>query len=81
MKFIDIHTGMKGITRDQLEDEHKKDLEAQKGTNVHFERAWADPQSGTVICMSDGPDRDSVVAVHRKAGHTFDKMYELPIEL
>jgi hypothetical protein len=81
MKFIDIHSGMKGITREQLESEHKKDLEAQKGTDVHFERAWADPATGTVICMSDGPDRETVSEVHRKAGHTFDAMYELPIEL
>jgi hypothetical protein len=81
MKFIDIHSGMKGITKDQLTAEHQKDIDAQKGTDVVFEQAWADPSTGKVFCISEGPSRDAVLDVHRKAGHDTNELYELSLEL
>jgi hypothetical protein len=81
MKYIDIHDNMKGITRDMLAAEHQKDIDAQQGTDVKFEDAWADPTSGRVFCMCEGPSREAVIAVHEKAGHHVDEMYELPIEV
>lgn len=54
-KYMDVHHGMKGITADQLQAAHKADLDIEKDENVHFERAWADPQSGTVYCLSEAP--------------------------
>jgi hypothetical protein len=81
MKFMDVHTDMKGITREQLAAEHQKDLEAQKGTEVHFTQAWADPESGKVFCLSEGPSREAVEEVHRHAGHPANETYEVPIEV
>jgi len=81
MKFIDIHSDMKGITREQLEAEHRKDLDAQEGFDVHFERVWADPVTGKVFCLADGPSREAVRAVHERAGHATDEIYELPVEI
>lgn len=78
--FMDVHTDMKSITREQLEEAHKADLEAEKGEKgVHFIKAWADPSTGKVFCLSEGPDRDAVKRVHTKAGHPSDEIYEVPL--
>jgi hypothetical protein len=34
-----------------------------------------------IVCIAEGPSRDEVIAVHRKAGHETTEMYELPIEV
>jgi hypothetical protein len=78
-QFIDVHEGMKGITREQLEAEHRKDLEHERAEGVHFIRAWADPQSGKVFCLSEGPNKEAVMRVHERAGHPSHEIYEVPI--
>jgi hypothetical protein len=80
-RFIDIHTGMKGVTKQQLATEHQKDIENQKTEGVRFIKAWADPQTGKVFCLSEGPSRDAVLRVHKKAGHATEEIYEVPIEI
>lgn len=79
-KFIDIHTGMKGVTKQQLQMSHKKDLELEDSEGVHFLHAWADPQTGKVFCLSEGPSKEAVLRVHKKAGHATEEIYEVPIE-
>jgi Nickel responsive protein SCO4226-like len=54
-------------------------VEAAEG--VHFERAWLDPESGMVFCLSTGPSKEAVRRVHEKAGHPADEIYELPVEV
>ena len=80
-QFIDVHHGMKGVTREKLEEGHQQDLEVESGEGVHFIKAWADPDSGTVFCLSEGPDKASVQRVHAKAGHPTDEIYEVPISV
>lgn len=80
-QFMDIHTGMKGVTPDQLKEAHAKDHLVEKGTGVHFVKAWGDPQSGKVFCLSEGPSKEAVLEVHRKAGHPTDEIYEVPIAI
>jgi hypothetical protein len=48
---------------------------------VHFERAWLDPASGKVFCLSSGPSKEAVLRVHEKAGHPTEEIYELPVEV
>lgn len=81
MRFMDVHTDMKGINAEQLKAAHQKDLELEKGTNVHFLQAWADPKSGHVFCLSEGPSAEAVQAVHAKAGHKANEIYEVPLEV
>ncbi len=78
-RFMDVHRGFKGVTKEQLEEAHKKDLEIEKAEGVHFERAWADPSSGMAFCLSEGPSREAVLRVHEKAGHPTTEIYEVPI--
>lgn len=81
MRFIDVHTGMKGIDKKGLEKAHKADVEAQAAEGVKFIKAWADPTSGKVFCLSEAPNKEAVLRVHRKAGNAADEIYEVPIEI
>jgi len=80
-KFMDVHSGFVGVTEDQLREAHERDLEIEPSEGVHFERAWLDPESGKVFCLSSGPSKEAVLRVHDKAGHPTTEIYELPVEV
>jgi hypothetical protein len=80
-KFMDVHHGMQGITADQLIQAHQADLAIEKEEGVHFESAWADPQSGVVYCLSEAPSADAVRRVHERAGHAPDEVYAVPLSI
>ena len=79
--FMDIHDGFVGVTKDQLAEAHDADLAVEAEEGVHFERAWLDPESGKVFCLSTGPDKEAVMRVHEKAGHPTEQVYELTVEV
>ena len=56
--FMDVHTGMVGVTSAALEVAHAADLAIQAEEGVTFVRAWADPESGTVFCLSQAPSAE-----------------------
>jgi len=76
-EFMDVHDGFVGATAEQLEAAHRADLECQGAESVRFVRWWADPASGKVFCLSEGPSREAVSRVHARAGHPTDAIYEL----
>jgi Protein of unknown function (DUF4242) len=80
-KFMDVHSGFTGVTQDQLREAHERDLELEAAEGMHFERAWLDPDSGKVFCLSSGPSKEAVRRVHDKAGHPADEIYEVPVEV
>jgi hypothetical protein len=80
-KFMDVHSGFVGVTAQQLKEAHERDLAIERDEGVHFERAWLDPISGKVFCLSSGPSRESVMRIHERAGHPTAEVYELPIEV
>jgi len=79
--FMDVHSGFVGVTKQQLKEAHDRDLEVEAAEGVHFERAWLDPISGKLFCLSTGPSRESVIRVHERAGHPAADVYEVPIEV
>lgn len=46
---------------------------------MHFEKAWLDPGSGMVFCLSTGPGKEAVMRVHERAGHSAAEVCEVPI--
>ncbi|MEV4174936.1 MULTISPECIES: SCO4226 family nickel-binding protein [unclassified Nonomuraea] len=80
-KFMDVHSGFIGATEEQLRAAHERDLAIEGAEGVHFERAWLDPDSGKVFCLSSGPSKEAVLRVHEKAGHPTTEIYELPVEV
>lgn len=80
-RFMDVHHGMKGITAEKLDDAHRADLNAEHAEDVHFEHAWADPETGTVFCLSEAPSADAVRRAHRRAGHAVEEVYPVPLSV
>jgi hypothetical protein len=80
-RFMDVHRGMEGITNDQLQQAHQADLAIEAEEGVHFERAWADPESGIVYCLSEAPSADAVQRIHERAGHRADEIHPVPLSI
>jgi hypothetical protein len=80
-KFMDVHSGFFGVTAQQLQEAHARDLAIQKDEDVSFERAWLDPDLGKAFCLATGPSKEAVMRIHERAGHPTAEVYELPIEV
>jgi hypothetical protein len=80
-KYMDVHSGFVGVTEAQLQEAHEADLAIEHEEGVHFERAWLDPESGKVFCLSSGPSKEAVMRIHERAGHPTAEVYELPVEV
>jgi len=77
---MDVHHGMAGITPDLLQQAHQADLDIQADEGVDFKHAWADPTTGVVFCLSEGPNAEAVQRIHERAGHPADEIYEVPVQ-
>jgi hypothetical protein len=77
---MDVHRDMKGITPEMLMEAHNADLAIQDEENVNFKQAWADPESGMVFCLSEAPGPEAVKAIHERAGHPTDEVYEVSVQ-
>jgi hypothetical protein len=78
-RFMDVHDGFVGVTKDQLAEAHDADLAIESEEGVHFEQAWLDPESGKVFCLSTGPSKEAVMRVHERAGHPTEQVYAVDI--
>ena len=79
--FMDVHSGFVGVTKQQLQEAHERDLAIESEEGVHFEKAWLDPESGKVFCLATGPSKEAVMRIHDRAGHPTAEVYELPIQV
>ena len=57
-KYMDVHSGFFGVTLEQLDAAHGRDLAIEADEGVHFEKAWLDPEAGKAFCLSTGPSRE-----------------------
>jgi hypothetical protein len=80
-KYMDVHDGFVGVTREQLAEAHEQDVKIQDEEGVVFEHAWLDSASGKVFCLSSGPNKEAVMRVHERAGHPTEQVYELTAEV
>jgi hypothetical protein len=79
-EFMDVHTGMAGVTSEALKEAHDADLAIQDDEKVTFKHAWADPTTGMVFCLSEAPNAEAVQKIHERAGHRADNVYEVPVQ-
>ena len=79
--FMDVHSGFVGVTASQLREAHERDLAIEQEEGVHFERAWLDPESGKVFCLSTGPSKEAVMRIHERAGHPTAEVYAVSVEV
>jgi hypothetical protein len=78
-EFMDVHDGFFGVTQEQVEEAHRKDLAIEGGEGVHFKQWWGDPITGKVFCLAEGPSKEAVQRVHEKAGHPAKEIYQLSL--
>lgn len=79
--FMDVHSGFVGVTKEQLAAAHARDLEIEGTEGVHFAKAWLDPVSGKVFCLSTAPSAEAVKRIHARAGHPTDEVYAVDVEV
>ena len=78
-EFMDVHTNMPGVTKEALAEAHQADLDIQSDEGVTFKHAWADPNTGHVFCLSEGPSAEAVKRIHERTGHPADEIHEIPV--
>jgi uncharacterized protein DUF4242 len=66
--YMDVHNlGAGAVTAKDVEGAHKKDLAVQKKYGVSFIDYWVDEKRGTVLCLSEAANPESIVAAHKEA--------------
>ncbi len=80
-EFMDVHRGMQGVTPQVLAEAHEADVAVQQEEGVTFKHAWADPDSGMVFCLSEAPSADAVQRVHTRAGHPYDEIHQVSLQV
>ena len=65
--YMDIHRSLEGLTAQKVADVHKKDLAVQEKYGVKYLRYWYNDADGSVFCLSDAPNKDAAIRVHREA--------------
>jgi UV DNA damage repair endonuclease len=78
-EFMDVHHHMAGITAEDLRAAHNADLAIQGEENVDFKKAWADPESGVVYCLSEAPSAEAIRRIHERTGHPADEVHPVPL--
>ena len=78
-EFMDVHSGMTGVTNEALAAAHAADLAIQDDECVTFKHAWADPTTGVVFCLSEAPTAEAVQRIHERAGHPADTVHEVSV--
>jgi len=75
--FLDRHDAP-GATAAEIAAAHELDLAVQDKYQVRYVTYWFDDGQGTVFCLAEGPDRESLEAVHREAhGLVADNIIEV----
>jgi class 3 adenylate cyclase len=64
--FLDRHKAP-GATAADIAAAHELDLAVQDQYHVRYVTYWFDADEGTVFCLAEGPDRQSLETVHREA--------------
>jgi hypothetical protein len=77
--YMDVHVNMVGVTADALLEAHQADLAIQGDEGVDFQKAWADPVTGHVFCLSEAPSAEAVRRIHERAGHPADEVHEITV--
>jgi hypothetical protein len=76
--FMDVHRNVTGQTPESLAEIHKKDLELQGKHGVKYLKYWYDNDEGAIFCLSEAPNKEAAIAVHREAhGAVADEIFEV----
>ncbi|HXK17754.1 MAG TPA: DUF4242 domain-containing protein, partial [Polyangiaceae bacterium] len=67
-RYLDVHHfGAGKVTAQAVAGAHQKDLAAQAKHDVTYLNYWFDAETGTVMCLTEAPNADAALAVHKEA--------------
>jgi hypothetical protein len=76
--FLDIHQLVDGVSAEELEEAHKRDLKVQAKYGAKYLKYWFDVTTGRAFCLIEAPNKEAAVAVHREAhGMVADEIVEV----
>jgi hypothetical protein len=66
--FLDVHRLGEGkVSPKDVANAHRQDLAIQAKHGVKYLNYWFDETNGTVMCLSEAPNAEAAIAVHREA--------------
>jgi phenolic acid decarboxylase len=66
--FLDLHVmGAGKVNAAAVEGAHQKDLQVQKKHGVNFINYWVDEKNGTIMCLAQASNADSLINTHKEA--------------
>ena len=65
--YMDLHKGMKGLSRKDVEHAHLQDVKVQDKYGVKYHKFWMNEETRTIFCLIEGPSKEACEAVHREA--------------
>jgi AraC-like DNA-binding protein len=75
--FMDFHR-IPNITIEAARKAHIEDEKIQNNYGVKYLQFWVNQQAGNLFCLVEGPDKEKIEEVHRRAhGHVACAMVEL----
>lgn len=65
--YMDLHRGLKGLSREEVELAHQLDVQVQDKYGVKFQKFWMNEETGTIFCLIEAPSKEACAAVHFEA--------------
>lgn len=62
--YMDLHRGLKGLSREAAGALHQLDVEQQDRYGVKFHKFWVNEEEGTVFCLMEAPSKEACLACH-----------------
>ena len=77
--YIDVHhLGAGNVNFDAVAKAHAKDLAVEGKHGVNLIKYWVDEKNGTIMCLAEAPNADSLVKTHKEAhGLLPDEVYQV----
>jgi len=76
--YLDVHHKIEGLTREAIEEAHRRDVSVGEKHGVRYLRYWYDTVTGRVYCLVEAPSKEAAESVHREAhGHVADEITEV----
>jgi len=64
---MDVHNKVPGVKASDVAGAHKKDLATQGKYGVRYLKYWFDEGNGRIYCLSDAPNKEAAIRVHKEA--------------
>jgi hypothetical protein len=64
--YVDIHDIL-GVKAGDVIGAHEADVRVQARYGVNYKHYWVDEEACRVLCLVEGPDRESATRVHQEA--------------